>query len=397
MMKKNKLYTVTRFNKPLFMPKENLFVDGGNTWQGLADNWQGYDDSLWDDKTTQYMNSKNWLGISKKNNPFSKGNLKGMGKTMGASAIGMGTRMAGQALGSAIGGGLESGVGNVINTIGNVLPDTGNPLWDSMKNIGVGVLGGLANRMLGSKLNQANINTVNKNINKTMESGNAVGNAQTNEDLIANAGNLDMGFDFSNSYIGSDGWFSSKARKKAEELRRKQETARAFAKHALTTGAQNADANIDFNVMSNFAAFGGPLDNNVGAIGYDLMTDYLTTKRKNSDNKNQMTNLFMGTPKTFFDEGGYMTPDEEDAAVERAFTTKAVWNTDLPFGMKADAVMGKDSFNEIYKGVFNSPLFAFGGDLQTHGGDYSVGKVYDVSNEEANRLKAMGYEFEYIN
>jgi hypothetical protein len=41
-------------------------------------------------------------------------------------------------------------------------------------------------------------------------------------------------------------------------------------------------------------------------------------------------------------------------------------------------------------------MFAFGGDMQTNSAGYSVGKVYDVSNEEANRLKAMGYEFTVV-
>ena len=41
-------------------------------------------------------------------------------------------------------------------------------------------------------------------------------------------------------------------------------------------------------------------------------------------------------------------------------------------------------------------LFALGGDVQSNGTDYSVGKVYNVSEEEANRLKALGYEFTIV-
>lgn len=40
--------------------------------------------------------------------------------------------------------------------------------------------------------------------------------------------------------------------------------------------------------------------------------------------------------------------------------------------------------------------FAFGGDMETNGSDYAVGQVYNVSEKEAKRLKALGYEFRVI-
>jgi hypothetical protein len=46
--------------------------------------------------------------------------------------------------------------------------------------------------------------------------------------------------------------------------------------------------------------------------------------------------------------------------------------------------------------AFMPNSFAIGGDLQTNGREYSVGKIYDISEKEANRLKAMGYEFTVV-
>lgn len=41
-------------------------------------------------------------------------------------------------------------------------------------------------------------------------------------------------------------------------------------------------------------------------------------------------------------------------------------------------------------------IFAIGGDLQTNGADYKLGQIYEVTEEEANRLKAMGYGFTVV-
>ena len=321
MMKKNKLYTVNRFNKPMFISKEeeNIFWPGGtmnmDKVNSLANSYfdgstaaRTFDMNLGTSKAQQYLASKNAFGISKANNPFSKVNMQGVGAAVGNAALSAGAGLVGSLGSSLISGGLQSDAGAAVSNIGGTIGGAVgavNPIAGAAISVGSQLLGGLTNRMFGSKLNQENINAVNSNINKITESGNAVGQAQTNDELMANAGNMDMGFDFSNSFIGSDGWFSSKARRKAEELRRKQEQARAFSRHALTTGAQNADANLDFDVMSNFAAFGGQLDtvDPFSAIGYSLYTDKYVNDMNKNNNQNT-TNMFAGTPNDMFAFGG---------------------------------------------------------------------------------------------
>lgn len=298
-MRSNKLYTVNKWNKPAFMvdrTHQNIF-DGLNLtpnqmqrlkMQNMSTNPGGVASSLGVSMTPTLSTSG--LGLSSLGNAggtgslaatnpteffglgageaakgAGKGLLSGIGSSLGSMGLGMVGGIANQALSSLIGGDLHSGAGDAIGSIGNTIggmvsniPGVGTLAGTAVQAI-TGAIGGLTNRMFGSKLNEENINAVEGNINKIFESGNAVGNAQTNEDLLSNAGDMQMGFDFSNNFIGDDGWFSSDAADKAEELRRRQEQARAFSRHALTTGAQNADANLDYDVMSNFAAYGGKL------------------------------------------------------------------------------------------------------------------------------------------
>jgi hypothetical protein len=75
-MKKNKLYTVNRWNRPAFMPEENLFAIGGVQTTGLGGaggyNFSGY---------TNSFNVGNGLG-------FNAG--KAVGATGGTSGSGSG-------------------------------------------------------------------------------------------------------------------------------------------------------------------------------------------------------------------------------------------------------------------------------------------------------------------
>ncbi len=67
---------------------------------------------------------------------------------------------------------------------------------------------------------------------------------------------------FSNSYIGKDGWFSKKAKKKANALREEMNNALAFRDATLVNNAENiVDEQAD-NLLANYAAFGGELGTN---------------------------------------------------------------------------------------------------------------------------------------
>lgn len=268
----------------------------------------------WDTIKYGDPNSKGgWFNISKQNNPFSKGNIGGTLTGIGNSVL----SATGPLISNAISRGLESTAGNTIDTVGNAIGDgigMVNPLAGMAVKAGSKIIGGLTNRAFGSKLNQNNINAVKANISNMRSSGSALSTSSSNADLLNNWGSVDLGFDFSNGYIGKDGWWSNKAKRTARNLRSQQNAARAYAQHALVTGANNVDATQDALVMANSRAFGGYLNglNDMGAIEYDIMSDYLTNKKSQTENKNNMSNIYFGMENGLFATGGKLSSHGAD-------------------------------------------------------------------------------------
>lgn len=268
----------------------------------------------WDTIKYGDPNSKGgWFNISKQNNPFSKGNIGGTLTSIGNSVL----SATGPLISNAISGGLESTAGNTIDTVGNAIGDgigMVNPLAGLAVKAGSKIIGGLTNRAFGSKLNQNNINAVKANISNMRSSGNTLSTSSSNADLLNNWGSVDLGFDFSNGYIGKDGWWSNKAKRTARNLRSQQNAARAYAQHALVTGANNVDSTQDALVMANSRAFGGYLNglNDMGAIEYDIMSDYLTNKKLQTENKNNMSNIYFGMENGLFATGGKLSSHGAD-------------------------------------------------------------------------------------
>ena len=349
MTKKNKLYTVTRFNKPMFMgdrESQNIF-DGFldsklNAQHGgallaadrLASAQFGANYGEAGNTLSDYMNSTNALGISKADNPFSKMNLKGGLGAMANTPIG-GSLVSGIAgavgglANNAISGGLESGAGSAISNIGSTVGSAVgavNPILGAAVGVGSQLVGGLVNRAFGTKVDQEKLNNVNANINSL-------------NSFTSNAGSFDeiqgpqaVSMD-TDVYEG--GWFSSDdAEDKNEELRQRLINAKQFAQRSVDNNINNLIDDQINNALANYSAFGGPLgaetvfqhsgqimdnDDNMGAIEYGFMSDYLDNKRQQTEQKNQLGNLFIGTPGS---------------------------------------------------------MLAFGGDLQAHGGDYPTGLTH---------------------
>ena len=187
------------------------------------------------------------------------GGSKIAGSPMGGAISSIGGTV-GQIGGSLIGGGLESGTGSAISNIGGTIGGAigaVNPVLGGIISAGTGIIGGLANRAFGSKLNQEKINEVNA-------SNTAVNQVQvdsSSNDSVSNQwASMDFGKDFSKGDIGSDGWFSSKAKDQYNELKRQQEVARSRALQAFENGAEAADTNQDLSALRNFSAFGGPIN-----------------------------------------------------------------------------------------------------------------------------------------
>lgn len=161
----------------------------------------------------------------------------------------------GQLGGGLIGGGLQSGVGKAFQGLSGVASAIPGPLG-AAASAGLGILGGLANRMFGSKMNTENIAEVESNINNL---NNFQSDASDFDTLSQNWANADVGMAFDDSFIGKDGWFSNKAKNKAADLRRQIDAGTAWVQSSLKNNAENIDNTQMQDLLANYAAYGGPL------------------------------------------------------------------------------------------------------------------------------------------
>lgn len=223
MRKKDKLYTI---KQPI-----NLYPNRGNLLDSLT----------------------NGNGLSLKNT-FSGQNLTDIAKG-GIGALGS---IVGQVGGNLIGGGLQSGAGNAIGSIGSTVGSaisTVNPLVGGMVSVGSGLIGGLTNRMFGSKLNQENINQVKDNISSTANT--SFGGSA--DDLMSQLSGASMLGSINRSDIGKDGWFSHKAKNLTNKLRAQAEAANTRLYNNFNQAADVTNENQFLQSMYNVEAFGGPL------------------------------------------------------------------------------------------------------------------------------------------
>lgn len=229
MRKKDKLYTIKQ--------SINLYPNGGDI-----------------EKNTTLLDSlTNGNGFSLKNT-FSGQNLTDIAKG-GIGALGS---IVGQVGGNLIGGGLQSGAGNTIGSIGSTVGSaisTVNPLVGGMVSVGSGLIGGLTNRMFGSKLNQENINQVKGNISSTAN----ISFGGSADDLMSQLSGASMLGNINRSDIGKDGWFSHKAKNLTNKLRAQAEAANTRLYNNFNQAADITNENQFLQSMYNVEAFGGPL------------------------------------------------------------------------------------------------------------------------------------------
>ena len=207
------------------------------------------------------------------------------------SALGEGlTKAAGAAVGQIggglIGGGLQSGAGNVLSSLSGVASAIPGP-WGAVASAGLGLLGGLTNRMFGSKMNEENIAKVEGNIN---ELNSFQSNASDFDSLSENWANAATGMTFGNSFIGKDGWFSNKAKNKAAALRREVEEGNLWVQSSLDNNAENISNSQMQNLLANFAAFGG----NLMTHGADFDTGLTVVGNGGTHEQNPLEGVPMG-------------------------------------------------------------------------------------------------------
>lgn len=326
MMKKNgTLYKVNKYNRPMFMPEENLFPNGGNTgvnvggdaWNKAAFNSDplGYVTAVSQgfDPVAAYKSSKNWLGLSKEDNPFSKGNLmntfsKENLSNMGSAALtglaAAGAGMLGNKVAGAISGGLSSGTGNFVRNVGGAALSTagglmGGPLGAAAGEVVAETLGGVVDAFIGEKEDTAKLNRVKADINKLKNY-----NYANDLDSMQQRDAVSM-----DTHVYDGGIFNDVSDKN-DALKKELMDALAYADRSFDNNAKNLISDQLNQALANSTAFGGPIEINdgMGALEYDI----LTTRKKSPNNKNQMTNMFMGMPDSMFAFGGDMQTNSAD-------------------------------------------------------------------------------------
>lgn len=269
------------------------------------------------------------------------GNMSDLGKGV-VSAAG---QAVGQIGGGLIGGGLQSGVGNVMQGLSSIASAIPGP-WGAVASSGLSLVGGLTNRMFGSKMNEENIAKVQSNIN---ELNSFQSNASDFDALSQNWANAATGMTFSNSFIGKDGWFSNKAKKKANALRAQIEEGKAWVQNTLNNNAENISNTQMQNLLGDYYALGGPLLFSKGG-----------SIHIKPENKGKFTETKRRTGKT----------------------TEELTHSKNPLTRKR-AIFAQNAKHFKH---------AFGGELNNN---YQEGQVYDVDEAELKVLKSLGYEFEF--
>lgn len=216
-------------------------------------------------------------------NPF-KGNNSNDIKNSLTSAAGSAIGTIG---GGLIGGGLQSTAGNVLSGLGNIASVIPGP-WGAAISMGLKGLSGITNRLFGSKLNEENIAKVQSNINAL----NAFqSNASDYDTLASNWSSAPTGMTFSNSFIGSDGIFSNKAKRMANRLRDQVSAGDLWVSNNLANNAANIDKNQLGNLLARSAAYGGPIFAEGGTIHINPKNKgkFTETKRRTGKTTEELT------------------------------------------------------------------------------------------------------------
>lgn len=174
MMKKNKLYTVNRWNQPAFMPKkENLFAGPfGSSQMNQPFQFPGFTPGA------QAAIDKNIAASLPKAGGGIGGLLGGLGDKLGevmgggsmaGSPMGGIVSAAGNLIGglgnSILSGGLSSGAGSAVSGIGSTvggLVSSVNPVLGGIISAGSGILGGGINALFGESVDEEALKAANE-------------------------------------------------------------------------------------------------------------------------------------------------------------------------------------------------------------------------------------------
>ena len=273
-----------------------------------ANPWN-YADDL--DTTDQYKHQKNIFGITKEMNPFSKGNI--------ANTAAIAAPIVGQAANKIISGGYSSGAGKAIGTIGTTaggIISNFNPMLGAGVTLASNVIGGATNALFGEKLNEGlkkSIDTQNQNMKSL---ANAAAGTRSQDELADIATQLYS--EHVNAHNGpwKGGVWNKSADKKNERLMNKTRYLADLGERTVENSAHNIAMDQVDNALYNYSAFGGPLDmintEDMDAINYGFLSDYLTNRRKQAEAKDKINGITAMPAGTMFAIGGDMQTNSAD-------------------------------------------------------------------------------------
>nr|DAD98396.1 MAG TPA: hypothetical protein [CrAss-like virus sp. ctWDt29] len=378
MRKRNKLYTVNKWNQPLFaqgIDREHQNIFDGLDFSYLNNVDAGSLGSLNKTIDPSKITSSEMSSWLPKQVDVPVGKVGGAGKI--GNVVGALGGVVGGAANKIISGGLSSGAGNAVSSIGNTVGSaisTINPVVGGIVSAASGIIGGGINALWGMKTDQKKLRAANEGTNYL---NSFVSDASTFDDIqgpnaVANVQNAYKGGVFK----------KGKARRKNAALRAERANAESWANRSVDNNINNiAETQMD-NMLANYAAFGGPLGGmpiqDTGAIDYGFMSDYLVTKNRMADMKNKITGTVFdnipSTPINTFESGGGIHIKKSHRGL---FTKEAKAHGMGVQEFASHVLANKDKYSpEVVKRANfarNAAKFALGGDMQTNGADFTDG------------------------
>lgn len=285
--------------------------------------------------------------------------------------------------------GNSTGVGNALQGIGSIASNI--PGIGGVIGAGVNLVGGLVNAAFGSNLNEGFIAQTE---DKTKQQAGYTSSAKDNASLLSDwASYTDMAH-VKKSQVGSDGWFSNKAKNKTKSLNKAIDEANLRAWHSLSNTASNVDTNNDFLAMANFSAYGGPIFS-TGAIGYDLASRDLNNKQMKALSDMRLTSLpnsFNAMPDVStintFSKGGGIHIKKKNRGKFTDYCGGKVTSECIQRGLHSSNPTTRKRANFARNA---RKWHSFGGWLNSQGGDFTNGVTFidNGGSHEANPFEGV--------
>ena len=210
-------------------------------------------------KTNQYSLGSILNNAYSKLNPKEGNNIFGLtsGGTELASGIGQGLSFGIDALS----GGNSNTTGNVIKGLGSVasmIPGVG-----SLVGAGLNVLGSGINAFWGNNINENAVHNIENNIKNV---AGFKSNAQDYTSLLSDINNRTTLYNFKDSELGTQGIFSNKRDRIANNLRQEGLEAEEMQYAGITNAADNVSKNILSRLQQENFAYGGPFNMNYTGV-----------------------------------------------------------------------------------------------------------------------------------